>query len=70
MKIPPGWIRGELLDVKRYTDGTFKIARFHVENDEPLILTNAMDAQAFISYWYAPISARVSELSYGTSSGI
>lgn len=56
--IPKGWTRGELLNVQRYSDGTFKISRLHVEKDEPLVLTNPFDAQQFVSWWYAPIEAR------------
>ena len=61
MRIPQGWTRGELLNVQRYSDGTFKIRRLHIQNDDPLILTNPFDAQQFVSSWYAPRSAREQE---------
>ena len=58
MRIPQGWTRGELLNVQRYNDGTFKISRLHIPDDEPLILTNPADAQALVSFWYAHADMR------------
>lgn len=55
-------MRGQLLDVKRYSDGTFTAQMlFHVEPPEPLSLANAERAQQFVSWWYAPQSAREQE---------
>lgn len=52
---PNDWKRGELLNVKRFTDGSFTAQSFYDKAKVPQIVrfTNRDDAQAFVSWWYA-----------------
>lgn len=62
MKYPPHWIPGQLLDLKRYGDGTFR-ASLLGETAKPE-LANFIDfdsahaAQQFTSWWYLPAMQR------------
>jgi len=58
--IPEHWIQGQLLDLRRYTNGTF-IATLLGEELKPdhtnaVLLPSADDAQQFVSRWYARAS--------------
>lgn len=54
--IPSHWIKGQLLDLKRYGDGSYKATL--MGEDEKLDQSNVMafasghDAQDFVSNWY------------------
>jgi len=55
------WMPGELLNVRKFSDGLFRITRLGEEFDN--IKQNGLclaydECQEFISHWYAPISAR------------
>jgi hypothetical protein len=52
--IPDDWVRGELLDVQRYTDGSFKVGRLWDPSPERELIEfpSAWAAQQFISWWY------------------
>ena len=55
LKSPEGWNRGELLDVKRFTDGTFTITPLYAgARKDELRFANGSDCQQFVSWWYAP----------------
>lgn len=58
--VPIDWQRGELLDVRRYVDGSFTAATLSGKSGK-MEFDSAESAQAFVSYWYAPISAREAE---------
>ncbi len=62
-------MRGQLLDLKRFSDGTFKATLLSFPTEPELSLPTVEEAQAFISTWYAPINARASER-HGPSTGI
>lgn len=57
---PPHWRKGELLNVKRYVDGSYRITALSDEANKPATLEFAStDAcQAFVSAWYAPEAGR------------
>jgi hypothetical protein len=61
-RYPAHWEPGQLLNVRQFSDGTRIICLLHEdpvhEETEKLTFTNAHDAQEFISWWYAPASAR------------
>jgi hypothetical protein len=48
---PREWIRGQLLNVERYTNGSFKMMLLGTEEPH-LDFENSVSAQAFISWWY------------------
>jgi hypothetical protein len=52
---PKEWRRGELLNLKRFTDGSFTAQSLYDEAKVPQTIrfTNRDDAQAFVSWWYA-----------------
>ena len=58
--IPPHWNRGQLLDVRRYSDGSFLVTLLGDEGEEvpSMKFTSSFDAQAFISDWYTPAAGR------------
>jgi hypothetical protein len=60
---PAHWVRGQLLDLQRFTDGTYKAILLGdpIEKPEYLGLSNRDEAQQFISWWYAPASVRAQE---------
>lgn len=61
---PPEWRKGELLNVRKYTDGQFRITRLGDEFDASKlngIILNSDDCQCFISDWYAPSQVREAE---------
>jgi hypothetical protein len=51
---PEYWIRGQLLGVTRFADGSFDIELFGDPNETPdkLHFDNGWDTQAFVSWWY------------------
>jgi hypothetical protein len=59
---PPHWLPGQLLDLKRYTNGSYRATLLGEEYDPEL--ANAIDfdsshaAQEFVSWWYLPAAAR------------
>jgi hypothetical protein len=68
---PQGWRRGELLSQRRTGEG-FEFSRAEVfiappkPNEESqdvrsVAFDNALDAQAFIGWWYAPASVQATE---------
>jgi len=54
-QVPSHWRKGELLDVKHFTDGSFTVGRYfeYAQNAETLKFTNSIDCQNFVSAWYA-----------------
>lgn len=57
--IPAHWIKGQLLDLRRYGNGTYRATLLGEEYDpnEPIPcmeFNSSHDAQAFISAWYLP----------------
>lgn len=61
--IPQHWIKGQLLDVKRYSNGSFVVVAFGEEaaKDEEvpsMKFASTFDAQAFVSDWYKPGEGR------------
>lgn len=65
MSLPSHWIRGQLIDLRRYSDGTFKAVllgeEMNQEHPNWIELSNADTAQALVSWWYAPESVRMLE---------
>lgn len=60
LDIPPTWQRGELLDVRRFEDGTIKVGRMldDPKNRKELKFPSSWEAQKFVSHWYAPSEGR------------
>lgn len=50
--IPADWRRGELLDCRSNGQG-YEITRLGID-ENPVIFPSSFQAQAFISWWYAP----------------
>ena len=55
--VPKHWTKGQLLDLRRYGDGSYK-ATIMGEDPKPELANfvefdNSFDAQNFISTWYA-----------------
>ena len=59
---PPHWIKGQLIDVKRFSDNTYQLTlageNYDPELNNGLTFTNSYDAQAFLSTWYMPDRGR------------
>lgn len=59
---PPGWIPGSLLDLKRYTNGSYRATllgeQYDPEKANGIDFDSSHDAQAFVSWWYLPAAAR------------
>lgn len=59
---PAHWLPGQLLDLKRYTNGSYRATLLGEEYDPEL--ANAIDfdssraAQEFVSWWYQPAAGR------------
>jgi hypothetical protein len=54
--VPRHWIKGQLLDVRRYSDGSYIVTLLGEELDEDtqtMKFNSTIDAQAFVSNWYA-----------------
>jgi hypothetical protein len=59
--IPPTWLKGQLLDLKRFSDGTYR-ATLLGDVDKPkegyiaptMTFGDSYAAQQFVSDWYAP----------------
>src|SRR6185312_10799581 len=60
---PDYWRRGQLIDLKRFNDGSFKAYLLGdcIEKPKYVDFSNSADAQAFISWWYAPASVIAKE---------
>jgi hypothetical protein len=58
IEVPVAWIKGQLLDVKRYSDGSYKVFDLYDQSEKPPFIhfDNTSDCQNFISEWYAPCS--------------
>lgn len=52
--IPEGWTRGELLNVQRYPDRFDIRPMWATEAHQTITFYTADEAQAFVSWWYAP----------------
>lgn len=61
--VPPHWLRGQLLDLRRYSNGTYicTLLGEEAKPDQSNVLTfeSSFDAQQFTSAWYAPAKGRV-----------
>ena len=58
MNYPPNWTPGALLDLKRFTDGSYR-ATLLGEDYKPELangieFASSFEAQAFVSWWYSP----------------
>jgi hypothetical protein len=55
---PPHWIPGQLLDLKRFGDGTYRATLLGEEYDPELgnaiEFHSSYEAQQFVSHWYTP----------------
>lgn len=60
---PSHWLRGQLLDHQLFDNGKSRCILLHDSADKPEYLgfDSREDAQSFISWWYAPASARQQE---------
>ncbi len=59
---PSHWIKGQLLDLKRFADGSYRATLLGEEYDaqkgNALEFDSAFAAQAFMSQWYQPAPQR------------
>lgn len=60
--IPPDWIPGSLLDLKRFNDGSYRATLLGEEYDPELAngieFDSSYAAQQFVSWWYQAALAR------------
>lgn len=50
---PPHWVRGQLLNMRKYSDGTFHATLANEDETAPvLIFPSSWEAQQFVSQWY------------------
>lgn len=61
VEVPSHWLKGQLLDLKRYTDGSYKATLLGDEDDPkrayiaPAVhFASSHEAQQFTSDWYTP----------------
>lgn len=60
IEYPQAWIKGQLLDLKRYTNGTYDAFLLGADEKgarkvgEYVSFQTADEAQAFVSAWYQP----------------
>lgn len=55
MDVPEHWVKGQLLDVRKYTDGTFRVKLLYDKKDAPYLeFENSEAANQFVSRWYTP----------------
>jgi hypothetical protein len=56
--VPPHWVKGQLLDLMRFGDGTYRAIALGEEPSPELAnfidFPSAHEAQSFISAWYQP----------------
>jgi hypothetical protein len=59
--IPSHWLKGQLLDLRRFTDGSYRATLLGDEDDTksgyvaPRIdFASSHEAQSFVSAWYTP----------------
>jgi hypothetical protein len=59
---PSHWLPGQLLDLKRYADGSFRATllgeEFKPELGNAITFESSYEAQEFVSTWYLPAAAR------------
>lgn len=55
---PAGWVKGQLLDLKRFTDGSYRATLlgedYKPELANAINFASSFDAQNFVSWWYQP----------------
>jgi hypothetical protein len=52
--VPSHWIKGQLLDLKKYNDGTARAWLMGDDEKQPSISFDSLhDAQQFVSQWYS-----------------
>lgn len=60
--IPSNWIKGELLDVRRYANGSFRITRLaedaSIEDNQAIEFASTETCQEFVSWWYTQEQSR------------
>ncbi len=59
---PLAWIKGELLNVRKYSDGQYRITRLdeeYVPERENGLILRYDECQAFVSQWYAPTARAI-----------
>lgn len=56
---PPHWLPGQLLDLKRFGDGTFRATllgeEYKPELDNAITFESSYEAQEFVSKWYSAV---------------
>lgn len=54
--VPPHWVPGQLLDLKRFTDGSYRATllgeQYDPEKDNAIHFDSSHTAQQFVSEWY------------------
>jgi hypothetical protein len=62
IEYPSHWLPGQLLDLKRFTDGSCRATllgeEYDPEKGNGIHFQSTFDAQAFVSLWYAPAELR------------
>jgi hypothetical protein len=60
MNYPEHWIPGALLDLKRFTDGSYRCTLLGetYDGENGIEFTSATEAQEFVSTWYALAALR------------
>src|SRR5690348_2532328 len=60
---PAAWLRGQLLNLRRFTDGHFTATLLgdEAKNPDVVVFPSGWEAQQFIAWWYAPTSVRETE---------
>jgi hypothetical protein len=60
VEYPDTWIRGQMLDLKRFSDGTYRASLLGDTAEHPpeVEFDCAQTAQDFVSWWYAKEAAR------------
>jgi hypothetical protein len=63
---PPDWLPGQLLDLKRFNNGTYRATLLGEEYKPELAngieFDSSHSAQAFVSWWYSPAILREQSL--------
>lgn len=62
VKHPAHWTKGQLLDLKRFTDGSYRATLLGEEYDpekaNAVSFDSSFAAQNFVSWWYTPARGR------------
>ena len=62
IEYPNDWTPGQLLDLKKFTDGSCRATLlgedYKAELNNGMHFSSMWEAQAFVSWWYAPSDVR------------